>query len=293
MRTATPEDRAGIRVDQDPCDRIVFASRDVVLGEFRCPVAYQDFRSAGRIHHHVVAFPRTWVWIEREDARRFVADPGLATIYNPATPYVREPLSPDGDLSDWLGISDQLAREAVARFCPADADHPEPFRHAAAPVSGPVYVTQRGLFRSLRDADIDPLRVEEQVFAIVLAVLASAYGRPGPDLDSARRTGTGRGLVEKAKATILSTLFENLSVCDIASSIEVSPFHLCRTFRRHTGMTLHEYRREMRLRSALGLAVGYRGRLSELALRAGFSSHSHFTTAYRRAFGISPSASLT
>ena len=88
---------------------------------------------------------------------------------------------------------------------------------------------------------------------------------------------------------MLARLFENANVCDLARDVQVSPYHLCRSFRAETGMTLHAYRRAIRLRTTLGLAEAYRGNLSALALRAGFYSHSHFTTAFRRAFGVSPS----
>ncbi|HEX6941577.1 MAG TPA: hypothetical protein VF128_01550, partial [Gemmatimonadaceae bacterium] len=94
----------------EPCDRVVFATGDVVAGEFRCPTSYRAFATAGRINHYVVAFPRTSVWIERETLPPFVADPGFATIYNPHQPYQRRPISPDGDLSDWLGVSERLTR---------------------------------------------------------------------------------------------------------------------------------------------------------------------------------------
>ena len=127
----------------EPCDRVVFATNDVVAGEFRCPATYPGFLTAGRINHYIVAFPRTAVWIERERAPRFVADPSFATIYNPGQPYLRHPISPEGDLSDWLGVSECLARDAVRRFNPGDADHPEPLRHVRAPVSHPRALPDR------------------------------------------------------------------------------------------------------------------------------------------------------
>ena len=278
-------------VADEPCDRLVFATADVAAGEFRCPTTYPGFVSAGRIHHYIVAFPRSSVWIERESAPRFVADPGFATVYNPGAPYERYPISPEGDLSDWLGISEHLARDVVRRFSAHDADHPEPFRHVRATVSNEVYLAQRTLFSRLSRPDVDRMDLEERTIGIVLRVLESAYGSRSTaySVTTPRRGRARRNLVESAKAAILSQLFENSSVCDVARGIDVSPYHLCRSFRAETGMTLHAYRRAIRLRTTLGLAEAYRGNLSALALRAGFYSHSHFTTAFRRAFGVSPS----
>ena len=274
----------------EPCDRIVYLSRDVAAGEFRCPTSYEDFLTAGRINHYIVAFPRTAVWIEREQQGRFVADPGSATIYNPGQHYLRYPISPDGDLSDWLGVSERLARDAVRQFNDADAEHEEPFRLVRAPVSTDIYVAQRRLFANFSCADTDELQVEEQALEILVATLALGYRESlRPALASPRRGRSRRELAENAKAAISARLFENLSVCELAEHVGVSPFHLCRAFRAETGVTLHAYRRDIRLRAVLGLTSEYRGNLSALALRAGFYSHSHFTTAFRRAFGVSPS----
>ena len=282
-------------VENEPCDRVVFATGDVVAGEFRCPTSYPGFLHAGRIHHYIVAFPRSSVWIEREHTPRFVADPGFATIYNPGDPYARYPIAPEGDHSDWLGISEHLARDIVRRFNPCDADHPEPLRHVRAAVSNDVYLAQRLLFSRLSQPDADPMDIEERALTLVARVVESAYRSDHCEHSAGlpRRGRARRQLVESAKAAMLSRLFENSSVCDVARGIEVSPFHLCRSFRAETGMTLHAYRREIRLRTTLGLTKAYRGNLSALALRAGFYSHSHFATAFRRAFGVSPSIDPT
>jgi AraC-like DNA-binding protein len=277
-------------IAREPCDRVVFATADVALGEFRCPVSYRGFRDAGRINHHVIVFPRASVWIEREDAPRFVADPGLATIFNPRLPYVRAPISPEGDLADWLGVSERFARDAVRQCDHRDAELDEPFRRPFAAVGNEVYVAQRALFTAAARGEIDALDVEERTLEIVGAVLRSSYRSRGTPGAPPRRGRPRRELVEDAKAAILLRLFENLSVGDLAGQIDVSPFHLCRAFRRETGMTLNAYRRDIRLRTALGLTAEYRGNLSALALRAGFYSHSHFSAAFSRAFGRPPSA---
>jgi AraC-like DNA-binding protein len=125
---------------------------------------------------------------------------------------------------------------------------------------------------------------------LLAAVLRSAYASMSfRQVEAPRRGRARRELVESTKAAILASLFENSSVCDLARAMNASSFHLCRSFRAETGMTLHAYRREIRLRTALGLAPSYRGNLSALALRAGFYSHSHFATSFRRVFGVSPS----
>jgi AraC family transcriptional regulator len=99
-----------------------------------------------------------------------------------------------------------------------------------------------------------------------------------------------RDQVEHAREVLAFRFCERLSLADIARLARVSVFHLCRVLRRLTGLALHEYRTELRLRHALGPLEEARPDLTQIALDVGFSSHSHFTETFRREFGLTPSA---
>jgi AraC family transcriptional regulator len=270
------------------CERVRFSTPNLLIGEFRCGNDHARFRDAGRIRNCVIAFPRQAVWIHREDAAPFVADASVATVYSPGVAYERHRLSPAGGDADWFGLSEPLARALVQDLAPAlaEGEHALPFFRAPVPTA--LYHAQRRLLESLRDGTADALAVEERGIAIARAILAGALGldRAAPPRAASTRA---REVVERAKALILQRLDANTSVTDLAAALEVSPFHLCRTFRAATGFTLHGYRRELRVRNALELAPQHRGRLSALALRLGFHSHAHFSAAYRAAFGAAPS----
>jgi AraC-like DNA-binding protein len=96
-------------------------------------------------------------------------------------------------------------------------------------------------------------------------------------------------LVEETKAVLARSFREPLSLQEIADRIGFSVFHLCRLFRRGTGTTLHHYRNHLRLRTALEEVADPQTDLSALGLDLGYSSHSHFTSAFRQAFGTTPS----
>jgi AraC family transcriptional regulator len=68
----------------------------------------------------------------------------------------------------------------------------------------------------------------------------------------------------------------------------VPPFHLSRIFRRETGLTLHRAIVRLRLREGLERLLDEPQQISRIALDVGFSSHSHFTDAFRAEFGHSP-----
>src|SRR5262249_813844 len=99
-----------------------------------------------------------------------------------------------------------------------------------------------------------------------------------------------RDAAELAKEMLARRFAERLTLSDIATSAHVSSFHLCRIFRRHTGLALHQYLTQIRLRRSLEILGEGHANITELALSLGFSSHAHFTSAFSRAFGMTPSA---
>ena len=68
-----------------------------------------------------------------------------------------------------------------------------------------------------------------------------------------------------------------------------SPFHLARVFRRESGLTIHAYVHQLRLRTALERVMD-REDLSRVAVDLGYATHSHFTASFRRSFGVPPSS---
>ena len=95
--------------------------------------------------------------------------------------------------------------------------------------------------------------------------------------------------VEQAKGMIADDPAQLIRLADLARRAGCSPFHLCRAFRQVTGLTISAFRRSMRLRLALDRLRDGHDDLTSLAFDLGFASHSHFTAAFRRQFGLTPS----
>lgn len=273
-------------------DRIVYETPSVRVGAFRCPTAHPSFRDSGPIRDHCFVFPRTPVIIKHKDARPFAADPTIVTLYNRGQEYERERVSPDGDRCDWYAVSDALVRDAVSERDPrAAADPTRPIRFAFARSTADTYFTQRKLFtRISRRHEIDSLYVEETIIGLLARVIEDAYAEP--PRSAPRRHLAAEALAHDACELLGRRFTEPMTLAEIAAAIGTSPFHLCRSFRRATGTTLHEYRNQLRLRSALD-RLEAADDLSQLALELGYSSHSHFTAAFRRGFGFTPSMART
>jgi AraC-like DNA-binding protein len=268
-------------------DTVLFESADVRVGAFRCPADHPDFRTAGPIGGYSVVFPRTAVWIQHPDQRPFVADPTVAAIYNLGQPYQRFRLSTEGDRADWFSVSSRLAR-AIMGGIDRGADPLRPFGVSLGPVPARLYYRQRLMFSRIASGRLrDPFEVEQEVTELLGSILELAI--PGPRVSEPATAVRQRVVVERARAELAANPFGRSTVRTIAARVGVSPYHLCRLFRRHTGHTLHHYRLELRARLAIERLEVSDTSLSRVAHGIGFSSHSHFTAAFRQRVGLTPS----
>jgi AraC-like DNA-binding protein len=124
------------------------------------------------------------------------------------------------------------------------------------------------------------------VVALLASVLDATWGPRGATEDGNRRQ---REISENTRAHLNRTFTGNQTLDDLATAVGTSVFHLCRVFRRHTGTSIHRYRTDLRLRRAIELLRGGDGDILAVAVAVGYSGHSHFTRAFHRAFGTTPS----
>ena len=94
--------------------------------------------------------------------------------------------------------------------------------------------------------------------------------------------------VQKALWFVESHLRDSITLEDIATACEVSPFHLTRAFTALTGLSLIRYVRARRLSEAARLLAHGADNILDVALDAGYGSHEAFTRAFRDRFGLTP-----
>jgi AraC family transcriptional regulator len=116
---------------------------------------------------------------------------------------------------------------------------------------------------------------------VVRALELAMHGRPVRSRPCTRT-------VERAKEFLHAHGCERMSLEEIARSVGVSPIYLTQEFTRSEGMPLYRYQLALRLGRAL-LELPHTENITALALDLGFSSHSHFTYVFRKAFGLTPS----
>lgn len=89
-------------------------------------------------------------------------------------------------------------------------------------------------------------------------------------------------------AYIDANLDHDITVADMATVAELSPFHFARVFKRATGLSPYQYVRERRLAMSRKLLTDSGLSIAELALICGFANQSHFTAAFSKAMDMPP-----
>lgn len=262
------------------------------IGRFFCPPWHPRFPDTGPIDGTIIVFPRTSVTITHYGQPPIQADPNVIMFYNQGQRYTRGKLSDKGDICDWFGFAPQVVLDALRPLDPHVDDRPEkPFIFSHGPSTSKLYLQQRLLVEALSQENApDLFYVEEKMLAILQEAVRIRCGRQRPSSQkSATTRQSHRELVAETKAILCTRFAESLTLETLAQALYSSPYHLCRVFRQETGQTIHHYLNQIRLRASLEQVAVKEASLTELGLALGFASHSHFSAAFRRAFGVPPS----
>jgi len=241
--------------------------------------------------HHIV-FPRAGVFVKQVGGKEFVADPNQVLFFNQNEPYrVAHPVD-GGDECTVFAFRPEVLREVIGFFRPRAAENTSrlfEFTHSLSEQR--VFLAQQRVRQRLLAGLKDKLVVEELSLNLLVALTHRAYLRQGiaPPRRRASTVQAHREQAERTRLLLAERFAENIGLESIARAVHSSTFQLARVFHRESGLALHQYRHRLRLRAALERLVEHETDLTTLALDLGFSSHSHFSEAFRRAFGLTPS----
>ncbi|MDP9193310.1 MAG: AraC family transcriptional regulator [Acidobacteriota bacterium] len=272
-----------------PVETLLFRGEMVAVGKFRCLSTHPLFRDSGPCSHHTIVFPRTMTRIRHDNGTSFLGNPGFIGLLNMDQQYTRARVS-EIDASDWYTVADDVLLEMLREIDPRSTQE-RPFRIPNGPSDARSFAEQRILFTALERGDaLDANGVEESVLRFLARALGCAYRGQSRAWKPLRPAEIDA--VEHAQQLIAIDPASNIPLRVLADACGLSPFQLCRLFRLRTGDTITAHRHALRLRLALERLRDARGDLTGIALDLGYSSHSHFTFAFRRHFGFAPSAFL-
>ncbi len=228
-----------------------------------------------------LVFPYRGVYVRHVGHDQAVAEANQVLFFNSTEGYrVSHPVS-GGDASLSLAIGEAQLRElAPASFLRDGATFA--FRRQRLRIDARAQALAALLRHSLRQNFAETLEAES--LALTLAQRAL-----GARTTHAAGASIGRQrLVDRAKLVLASDLARRWTLAEVAAEVRGSPVYLTQVFQQVEGLPLYRYQLRLRLARALDLIAQYDD-LTALSLDLGFSSHSHFSAAFREAYGRSPS----
>lgn len=95
-------------------------------------------------------------------------------------------------------------------------------------------------------------------------------------------------MITRAKVFIMEHQHEEMSLRQVAGSVNSSAFYFCKMFKKATGLTFTDYLARVRIEKVKNLLLNPHKRISEAAYEAGFQSLSQFNRVFRKITGDAP-----
>ncbi|BBH19027.1 hypothetical protein Back11_03720 [Paenibacillus baekrokdamisoli] len=105
-----------------------------------------------------------------------------------------------------------------------------------------------------------------------------------------KRSKTDQTPVNRAKVWIKQHLGEPLTIQSIAEQIPMNPTYFCEIFKTHTGETVLNYVRRLRMEEAGRLLTETDGKLLSITAKVGYNDVKYFSRQFKRHFGVLPSS---
>ena len=234
---------------------------------------------ASRTH---LVFPYRGTYLRHVGRAQSVAEANQVLFFNAGEDYQVSHPVPGGDASLVLVPDAGLLGELAPRSLASEGSAIR-FRRLGLGIDPQAQSALALLHQRLRQGAIESLEAE----SLALTLLRRSLG-PRAAQSAGRSAGRQR-LVDRAKLVLLSDLSRRWTLAEIATEVGTSPVYLTQLFRQLEGVPLYRYQLRLRLARALQM-LPRSADLGALGLELGFSSHSHFSAAFRQAYGRTPLA---
>jgi len=276
-----------------PASQRLFQSELVTVTDHRCrmPLATHVIEGQPARHHMLFTPAGAFLRHYNTGSWKTVADPTQVHLLNAGETLRVSHLVSSGH--DWTMFS--FRSDVVSNFVGGEARPvctARPFIHTHATVAPNMllaYQTIRAALLPTGERDSPgSLCVEEEAITLLRQVVTFSHST-NHSIRKRVYSLRQRNMVESAKVMMASAPGRPHRLDHLARDLQVSRSHLAHVFRGVAGMSLHKYLLYLRMAMALEQIREGQRNLSHLALNLGFSTHSHFTAAFRDCFGIPPS----
>jgi AraC family transcriptional regulator len=244
-------------------------------------------RNCGEVEHSqadVVVLPVRGAFVKHLiSGKRLLAEPSQALFFAAGRPFrvSHEVASSDDSLA--FEFSPDVLREILANTTATD----NLLRINANSLLSIREIALRDLLLwRLKHQLAESIEIEETSLNLVSSALLSARGNK----KAAHRSRQSRrsSQIDAARTTLIHNPEQKWTLSELSKNVDCSPYHLTRMFREELGLPLHQYQLRMRIARSLNALLDTQDEITSIALDCGFSSHSHFTSAFHQTVGISP-----
>ena len=261
---------------------LLLATDTVAVWDVLCSGTCRQKSDEERVSATHLVFPYRGVYVRHMGQVETVAEANQALLFNENEPYrVSHPLE-GGDASLSIGIDEATLLELV----PADllfAKDRALFNRSRMRIDAHAQFLSALVRHRLARGMSETLEAEDLILSLVSHVLGKRTSYVGSGSVGRQK------LVDRAKLVLSSNLGRRWTLAEIGGTVGVSPVYLTQVFRQVEGLPLYRYQLQLRLARALDLLDNCSD-LTGLALDLGFSSYSHFSTAFKQAHGLTPLA---
>jgi AraC family transcriptional regulator len=256
----------------------------LTIRHVECRPADQNCSDVEHSAADVVVLPLSGAFIKHlVSGKKLLAEPSQALFFAAGRPYRVSHEVASNDDSLVLEFSADVLQEvltnttATDNFLSIEANSLLSVRAIAA---------RSLLWWRLKHQLAEPMEVEETSLGLISSAFVAARRTKRAPYRSAQ---SRRSLqVESARIALLQNPEQKWTLTDLATKVDCSPYHLTRMFRQEIGIPLHQYQLRMRIAKSFNALLDTKDDVTVIALDSGFSSHSHFTSAFRHTVGISP-----
>ncbi|MEM8532391.1 MAG: AraC family transcriptional regulator [Chloroflexota bacterium] len=141
----------------------------------------------------------------------------------------------------------------------------------------------RRLHSLLEDPTTSSLERESRL----LWTLAHLIARHADTVPTIATVGSEPSYVKTIQAYLIEHFAENITLEQLATLVNLSPFHLLRAFRNTVGLPPHAYMLQVRVEQAKKLLQTGMS-IADVAVQTGFADQSHLTRQFKRTVGVTP-----
>ena len=130
----------------------------------------------------------------------------------------------------------------------------------------------------------DELMIQSCIFNLVYMMNNDAASQ----VQSVNTNSNNKQIIETAIKFIDENISGDLTLNTVSEKVSLSPVYFHKLFKASTGVTLHDYVEERRIKQAVDFLISTNMTLTEVAYECGFSSQSYFSYAFKRRMKDTP-----